>query len=99
MIVLLGDPHCGFAMCDGLVEPAQVGERIGKRVLRRCRLDQCRSETLSAQVVDESDVPLEQFGCFTVLAPHDVRAAKIPRCGYLDGAIAEGARNGERLLP
>src|SRR5262249_31401504 len=45
------------------------------------------------------DVPLEQFGCFAELAPSVVRVAKMPSCDYLDGAIAEGARDGERLLP
>jgi hypothetical protein len=50
MIGLLGDPHCGFGMSDRLVEPAEVGKRVGKPELRRCRLDHRRSETLSAQL-------------------------------------------------
>src|SRR5215510_2578257 len=99
MIVLLGDPHSGFAMSDGLVEPAEVGKREGKRVLRRCRYVYSRSEALSAQLAVESDVPLEQLDCFAVLALGAVRIAKIVRCGHLDGPIAEGARDGEGLLP
>src|SRR5262249_35370326 len=99
MIGLLGDPHCGFAMSDGLVDPAEVGKRKGKRVFRGCRLDHRRSQTLRAQLAVESDVPLKEFGCFAVLAPSDVRVAKIVRCDHLDGAIAEGACDGQRLLP
>jgi hypothetical protein len=77
MIVLLGDPHCRFGMRDALVEPAELGKRVAKRELRHCRLDHGRSETLSAQLAVESDVPLEQFDCFGVLAPVEVRVAKI----------------------
>ena len=76
MIGLLGDPHCGFVMADGLVEPAEIRKRDGNRVLRHCRLDHNRSETLNAQLAVESDVPLEQFGCFAVLAPDIVRVAR-----------------------
>src|SRR5262245_49400785 len=99
MIGLLGDPHCGFAMSDGLFEPAEVGKRDGKQELRRCPWDHMRSETLSAQLAIESDVPLEQFGCFAELAPDEVCVAKNDCCDHLDGAIVEGARDGERLLP
>ena len=65
MIDLLADSHCGFGMSDGLVESAEVGKRVGKHILRRC---QERPETLSAQLAVESDVPLEQFDRFAVLA-------------------------------
>src|SRR5215510_4327916 len=99
MIGLLGDPHCGFGMSDGLIEPAEVGKCDGKHVLRRRPCDHRRSETLSAQLSVESDVLLEQFGCFAVLAPDEVCVAKIVRCDHFDGAIAKGARDGERLLP
>src|SRR6516164_8574767 len=99
MIGLLGDPHCGFAMSDGLVEPAEVGKREGKRVLRGCRYVHMRSETLSEKLALESDVPLQEFDYFAVLAPDEVGLAQKKRCDYLDGAIAEGTRDGERLLP
>src|SRR5262249_3603701 len=56
-----------------------------------------RSETLSKQLALESDVPFEQFGCFAVLALDAVHVTKIERCEHLDGAIAEGVRDGERL--
>src|SRR5215471_4672331 len=99
MIVLFGDPESGFAMSDGLVEPAEVGKHVAKLALRKCRLDHGRSETLSAQLALEPDVPLEQFGCFVVLAPDEMYLAKIVRCDDLEGAIGEGVRDGERLLP
>src|SRR5262245_58204829 len=99
MIGLLGDPHCRFTMCDGLVEPAEGGKRESKPVLRRRRLDHRRSASLSAQLVVESDVSLEQFGCFAILAPDKMCVAKIVRCDHLDGLVAEGARDGERLVP
>src|SRR5215510_8777856 len=99
MIGLLGDPQSGFGMSDGLVEPAEVGKRGGKRVLRGCRYVHRRSETLSEKLALESDVPLQEFGCFAVLAPGEVSLAQKKRCDYLDGAIAEVACDGERLLP
>src|SRR5215471_20424491 len=99
MIGLLGDPHSGFAMSDGLVEPAEGSKREGKRELRRRRLDHRRSETLGAQLAVEPDVPLEEFDCFAVLAEDEVCIAKIVRCGHLDGPIAKGACNCERLVP
>src|SRR5215831_10637114 len=99
MIVFLGEPHSGFAMSDGRVEPAEGGKRRGKYVLRRRGLDHWHSEALSAPLAVESDDPLEQFGCFAVLALGAVRIAKIVRCDHLDGPIAEGARDGERLVP
>src|SRR5262245_10731123 len=99
MIGLLSDPHCGFAMSDGLIEPAEHGKRDGKRVRKGRRLDRWRSETLSAQLAVESDVPLEQFDYFAVLAPSDVRVAKIGCCDHLEEAIAERTRDGERFLP
>src|SRR5262252_3532517 len=99
MIGLLGDSHCGFAMSDGLVEPAEGAERGAKQELRRCRCDRSRSETLSAQLSVESDAPLERFGSFAVLAPDEVCVAKMVRCDHLNGAIAEGARDGKRLVP
>src|SRR5262245_62140434 len=67
MIGLLGDPHRGFSMPDSLVVTAEDGKHAGKHVLRHCRLDHERSEALSAQLAVESDVQLEQFGCFAVL--------------------------------
>src|SRR5215467_13447743 len=99
MIVLLGDSQSGFGMSDGLVEPAEAGKHEGKRGLRHCRLDRRRSETLSEKLAVESNVPLQEFGCFAVLAPGEVGLAQNKRCENLDGAIAEGARDGERLLP
>src|SRR5215831_1213723 len=98
MIVFLGEPNSGFAMSDGLVEPAEGGKRRATQVLRHCQWDPCHSEALSAQLAVESDDLLEQFGCFAVVALGAARIAKIGRCDHLDGPIAEGARDGERLV-
>src|SRR5262245_56407109 len=99
MIGLLGDPHCGFGMSDGFVKPTEEGKREGKCVLKRRRFDHGRSEVLSAPLAVESNVSLEQFGCFAVLAAEVVCLGKCARCDHFDGAIAEGACDGERLLP
>src|SRR5262249_31156250 len=93
------EPHSGFAMSDGLVEPAELGKRHGKQELRHCPCYRRRSETLSAPLAVESNVSLEQFGCFAVLALGVVCLAKRVRCDHFDGAIAEGACDGECLLP
>ncbi len=98
MIGRLGDLHGGLGVPDGLVEPAELGEHVGKPGARDRRLDAGRPEALVAQVALERDVPLEEGGCVAELAPGDVRLAQEGRCDHLDRAIAEGSRDAQGLL-
>jgi hypothetical protein len=72
MIGRLGDLHGGLVVLDGLVEPAQRGERLGEVGTRQRRLDGRRPKALVAEVALERDVPLQEGGRLAELAPADV---------------------------
>src|SRR5215468_2659789 len=99
MIGRLSNPDGDFGMCDGLIELPEIGEYLGKRGLRKRRLDGRRPKALGTQVATERCVPLEQDNRIAKRAPGNVREAKKGGCKNLDRAIADGARDGEGLLP
>jgi hypothetical protein len=99
MIGRFSDPHSGLGVPDGLVEPPELGEHVGKAGRRECRLAEGRPEALIAQVALERNIPLGEGGRVAELAAGSMRPAQIGRCDDLDRAIAEGARETQGLPP
>src|SRR5262249_29253540 len=90
MIGLLSDFHGGLGMPDGLIEPAELGERAGEAVSRGRQLDG-RPEALVATVARERHVSLKQVDRLPEFAPGGVRYAQVGGGDPLDQAIAERA--------
>jgi hypothetical protein len=84
MIRRFSDPHGSLGVPDGLVEPADLGKRVGKVGPREHGLDGDRPETLGAEIALERDVPLEEGDRIAELAPGDVRHAQEGRCDDFD---------------
>jgi len=99
MIGRFSSLHRKLSVCDGLVEPTELGEHVGEDGPRVRRLDGGGPETLEAQGTLERDVPLEEDERVVELAPSDVRYAQKGRGDHLDRAIAESARDVQGLLP
>ena len=93
------DLHRGLGVPDGLVEPAKLGEHIGKGGPRERRLDRGPPKALVAEVALEGDVPLEQWNRVGELAPSSMRHAQNGRGDHLDRAITEGPREAQGFLP
>jgi hypothetical protein len=95
----LSDLHGGLGVCDGLVEPTELGEHVGEPAPRDRRLDPGYREALVAQVYLDPDGRLEQGHRVVERAPNDVRHGQRQRCYDFERAIAEGARDTAGLPP
>src|SRR5262249_8594396 len=98
MVGFLSDPDRGLGVPDGLVEPAEVREHLGKVGSRPRRLDGGRPKARIAQLALERDVPLEQDGRIPELAPDGMRSTQVGRRDNLDRAIAQGSGDAQGFL-
>src|SRR5262249_67937 len=92
MIGHFSNPHGGFRVLDGLIEPAELGEYVGEVALREHRVDEGRPKAFIAKVaVERNDVPLEQGRCVAEVASREVGYPQKGRRDHLRRAPPAGA--------
>src|SRR5262249_13985484 len=99
IIDLFSDLHGILGVPDRLVEPAELGERIGEPAPRDRRPDAGCSETLVARVALERDVRLEDGDRLAELPPSAGHHAKRAGGNGIERAIAKGPCDAQSLLP